>query len=49
MPVTVKKLKSGRYRVATPSGTKAKSTTKRNAMIQKSIIERSDKKKKGGH
>ena len=38
MPVTVKKLKRGRYRVRTPHGVKAKSTTKKKAQAQARII-----------
>jgi len=37
MPVTVSKVKGG-YRVSTPSGTKAKKTTKSKAMRQKRLL-----------
>ena len=46
MPVKVRKLKSGKYRVSTPSGVKAKSTTKKKAMRQASIIRAADKRKR---
>lgn len=38
MPVKVKKLKSGKYRVSTPGGTKAKSTSKENAKSQERLL-----------
>jgi hypothetical protein len=38
MPVKIKKLKSGRYRVSTPGGVKAKGTTHKKAMAQKALI-----------
>jgi len=38
MPVKVKKAKKGGYRVSTPSGTKAKNTTKNKAMSQKRLL-----------
>lgn len=43
MPVKVKKVDG--YRVSTPGGVKAKSTTKAKAEAQKRIIEAADKKK----
>lgn len=46
MPVTVKKVDG--YRVSTPSGVKAKNTTKAKAYALKRILETADKKKKGG-
>ncbi len=38
MPVTVRKLKGGKYRVATPSGVKARRTTKRRAQKLKRLL-----------
>ncbi len=38
MPVKIKKLKSGKYRVSTPGGVKAKGTTKEKAVKQRTII-----------
>lgn len=38
MPVRIKKLKSGRYRVSTPGGVKARSTSKKKALAQEKII-----------
>ena len=38
MPVTMTKLKSGKYRVATPHGTKAKHTTKKKAEALKRLL-----------
>ncbi|MFY9588676.1 MAG: hypothetical protein WAT66_14625 [Actinomycetota bacterium] len=38
MPVKVRKTKGGKYRVSTPSGTKAKGTTKKKAAAQKRLI-----------
>ena len=38
MPVSITKTKKGRYRVATPSGTKAKSTTKAKAEAQARLL-----------
>lgn len=38
MPVKIKKLKSGKYRVSTPGGVKAKSTTKKKAKSQERLI-----------
>ena len=38
MPVKLTKIGAGRYRVSTPSGTKAKSTTKAKAMAQKRLL-----------
>lgn len=46
MPVTIRKTKSGRHRVSTPGGVKAKGTTKAKAKAQKRIIEEADRKKK---
>lgn len=43
MPVKITKLKNGMYRVSTPSGVKAKSTTKKNAEAQKRILEQADR------
>lgn len=37
MPVSIKKMKKG-YQVSTPSGVKAKSTTKKKAMAQKKLL-----------
>ena len=45
MPVRLSKTKSGKYRVSTPSGTKAKGTSKKKALAQKRIIEEADRKK----
>jgi len=45
MPVTITKLKSGKFRVRTPGGVKAKMTTKRKAEAQKRIIDEADRKK----
>lgn len=38
MPVTTRKLKSGRYSNRTPGGVKGKSMTKENAMRQKRLL-----------
>lgn len=38
MPVKIRKQKSGCYKVSTPSGTKAKCTTKEKAEAQERII-----------
>jgi hypothetical protein len=38
MPVTVRKLKSGKYKVSTQGGTKARSTSKKNAESQKRLL-----------
>lgn len=38
MPVTVRKLKSGKYSVSTPGGTKAKSTSYRKAKAQQRLL-----------
>lgn len=38
MPVKTRKLKSGKYRVRTPGGVKAKGTTKAKAMAQKRLL-----------
>ena len=42
MPVKVRKLKDGTYRVSTPSGVKAKSTTKKKAEAQKRLLQAVD-------
>lgn len=39
MPVTIRKKKSGRYQVSTPSGVKAKGTTKEKALRLKRLIQ----------
>lgn len=44
MPVKVRKVDG--FRVSTPGGTKAKSTTKAKAHAQKRIIEAADKRKR---
>jgi hypothetical protein len=46
MPVKIQKLRSGRYRVSTPNGVKARSTSLTKAEAQVRIIEAADKKKK---
>lgn len=38
MPVKIRKEKNGGYRVSTPSGTKAKNTTKKKAESQKRLL-----------
>lgn len=38
MPVKIKKIKGGRYRVSTPGGIKSKSTTKKKAMSQERLL-----------
>lgn len=38
MPTTVRKVGRGRYSVRTPSGTKAKSTTKKKAESQQRLL-----------
>jgi len=38
MPVTITKLKSGKYRVKTPNAVHAKATTKKKALAQEKII-----------
>jgi len=38
MPVKVSKLPSGKYKVSTPGGTKAKGTTKEKAEAQKRLL-----------
>jgi hypothetical protein len=38
MPVKVRKLKSGKYRVSTPNSVHAKSTTKKKAKSQERIL-----------
>ena len=44
MPVTIRKLPNGKYRVTTPNGVKAKATSRKNAEAQKRIIEQADRK-----
>ena len=39
MPVKVRKLKGGKYRVSTPGGTKAKGTSKAKAKRQMRLLE----------
>jgi len=43
MPVKIKKLKSGRYRVSTPGGTKSKGTTLRKAKAQERLLNMKEK------
>jgi hypothetical protein len=38
MPVKITKLKSGKYRVSTPNGVKAKGTTKIKAQAMKRLL-----------
>ena len=38
MPVTIKKLKNGKYRVSTPNGVRAKATTKAKAERQARLL-----------
>jgi hypothetical protein len=38
MPVTISKLKGGKYRVSTPNGVHAKSTTKEKAESQERLL-----------
>jgi hypothetical protein len=38
MPVTKRKLKSGKVRVSTPTGVKAKATTPENAAAQERLL-----------
>ena len=38
MPVRIKKLSSGKYKVTTPHGTKSKGTTKENAEAQERLL-----------
>ncbi len=38
MPVTIKKLKSGKYKVSTPNGVHAKGTSLEKAKKQRTII-----------
>jgi len=38
MPVKIRKLKSGKYRVSTPTSVHAKGTTKKKAKAQRTII-----------
>lgn len=38
MPVTVRKLKSGLFRVSTPGGVKAKATTRAKAEAQANLL-----------
>jgi len=50
MPVSITKTKKGRYRVSTPGGVKAKSTTKAKAKAQARLlnaVEHSDWKPTG--
>ena len=42
MPTKITKKKGGKYRVSTPSGTKAKSTTKKKAQAQKRLLDAID-------
>lgn len=44
MPVRIRPLSNGKYRVSTPGGVKAKATSLRKAQVQKRIIESADKK-----
>lgn len=46
MPVRIRKLKSGKYRVTTPRGVKAKATSLRKAKALRRILLQYDKKKK---
>lgn len=39
MPVTIRKLKNGKYQVSTPNGIKAKGTTKAKALKQKRLLD----------
>lgn len=39
MPVTIRKLKDGSYRLSTPGGVKAKRTTKKKAEAQKRLLQ----------
>lgn len=50
MPVTIRKLPNGRYRVSTPHGVHAKGTTRAKAEAQARIIEQAhrQKRRKGG-
>jgi hypothetical protein len=43
MPVKISKISKGRYKVSTPGGVKAKSTTKEKAEAQKRLINAIDK------
>ena len=38
MPVKIKKLKSGKYRVSTPHGVRAKGTSKKKALAQERLL-----------
>lgn len=38
MPEKIEKLKSGKYKVSTPGGVKAKGTTKKKAMAQTRLL-----------
>ena len=38
MPVKIKKLKGGRYKVSTPGGTKSKGTTLKKAKAQERLL-----------
>ncbi len=42
MPVRITKVANGRFKVSTPNGVHAKSTTKAKALAQKKIIEAAD-------
>jgi hypothetical protein len=42
MPTTITKTKGGKYRVSTPGGTKATSTTKEKAEKQKRLLDAVD-------
>jgi hypothetical protein len=39
MPVKIRKLKSGKYRVSTPNEVHAKGTTKKKAIAQERLLE----------
>ena len=39
MPVRIKKIKKGKYRVSTPNGVKAKGTTKEKAEAQARLLQ----------
>ena len=43
MPVKVSKLPSGKYKVSTPGGTKAKATTAKKALAQSRLLHGVDK------
>jgi len=38
MPVKIKKLKGGKYRVSTPHGVRSKGTTKKKALAQERLL-----------